>query len=125
MAEQQAEAGSAAQAGIEATELKTVLVCLGEHRRAVTFTSNGRKGDAKALLEAAGRVFSDVLDLQDDKQVLLQTQSHIWSGELRKRRAVIAPWSCQWTTVLHLSLLPSFIISFKALCLGHACSLDA
>ncbi len=81
MAEQQAEVGSAAQAGIEATEQKTVLVCLGEHRRAVTFTSNGRKGDAKALLEAAGRVFSDILDLQDDKQVLLQTQSHIWSGK--------------------------------------------
>ncbi len=81
MAEQQAEVGSGAQAGIKATDLKTVLVRLGEHRRAVTFTSNGRKGDAKALLEAASRVFSDGLDLQDDKQVLLQTQSHIWSGE--------------------------------------------
>ncbi len=61
-------------------DLKTVLVYFQEHRRPVTFRSG--TGDAKALLDAAGQVFADVLE--DDttlSRVLLQVKSEEWDGE--------------------------------------------
>ena len=57
---------------------KTVLVCVGEHKREVAFASDG-EDDKKTLLPAVRQAFSDVLS--GEEQLLLQIKREDWNGE--------------------------------------------
>ena len=69
------------------TRLKKVLVCLGERRREVSFAAGNEKedgGDVKALLDATGEVFADVLTSTSQgerEKLILQMKSEDWDGE--------------------------------------------
>ena len=58
---------------------KTVLVCLGERKRAVTFRSGGGN-EVESLLESVKEVYKDVLG-DKCEQLLLQSKSEKWQGE--------------------------------------------
>ena len=58
---------------------KTVLVCLGERKRTVTFRSGGGN-EVPSLLESVKEVFKDVL-ADKCEQLLLQSKSEKWQGE--------------------------------------------
>lgn len=65
------------------TPPKKVLVCFGERRREVTFSSGGGKeGDISSLLDAVAKVFADVLPAEDPThQLILQKKNEDWDGE--------------------------------------------
>ena len=58
-------------------EKKTVLACLGERKREVTFTAEGDK--MKALTDAIKRVYAD--KLQIDGELVIQLKDENWGGE--------------------------------------------
>ena len=70
--------------GSPAPVIKKVLVCFGERKREVTFTSATEKdGDVKAVMEAVSEVFADVLDSSDNptRDLILQIKNEAWNGE--------------------------------------------
>ncbi len=65
---------------------KTVLVCLGERKREVSFefsSDNIEDSEVKALLTQLGEVFSDVLSADKIRldQLVLQYKNEDWNGE--------------------------------------------
>ena len=73
---------------------KTVLVCFGERKREVTFSSESEKegADLEALLDEVKKVFDDVLAPEGitNKQLILQTKSEEWCGEFLDSRGQIS-----------------------------------
>ena len=63
---------------VASSSFKTVLVCLGEHKREVKVSVAGT--ERKQLEEAVCDVFSDVLD-QRGTSLLFQVKSEGWAGE--------------------------------------------
>ena len=63
---------------VAGSRYKTVLVCLGEHKREVKFSVTGT--EKKELEEAVFDVFADVLD-RDGTSLLCQVKSEGWAGE--------------------------------------------
>jgi len=60
------------------TPPKKVLVCFGERRREVTFSSGGGKeGDISSLLDAVAKVFADV-PAEDPMHQLSPTEKEMW-----------------------------------------------
>ena len=60
---------------------KTVLVCLGEHRRDVCFDCDSdATNERKKLQEAVAEVFRDVLP-EGASELLLQVKNESWAGE--------------------------------------------
>ena len=57
-----------------ADHTKTVLVCLGERKREVTFCSRNDENDRKTLLEETLKVYGDVLDSTSSGQNHLNLQ---------------------------------------------------
>ncbi len=70
-----------------ASVTKTVLVCLGERKREVSFScirsNEEEETDVKALLKKLGKVFCDVLSADKIRldQLVLQYKNEDWSGE--------------------------------------------
>ncbi len=67
---------------------KTVLVCFGEIRREVTFSSLSTatvdielSSDARELLKQIGVVFRDVITPESLGQVIVLLKNEDWSGE--------------------------------------------
>ena len=66
-----------------ADHTKTVLVCLGERKREVTFCSRNDENDRKTLLEETLKVYGDVLDSTSSGQnhLNLQLKREEWEGQ--------------------------------------------
>ena len=64
---------------------KTVLVCLGERKREVTFLSEASDSpanpDGKRCLKETCAVYSDILSEDDKEYLVLQHKSEHWNGE--------------------------------------------
>lgn len=63
---------------------KTVLVCLGERKREVTFCSRNDENDRKTLLEETLKVYGDVLGSTSSGQnpdLNLQLKREEWEGQ--------------------------------------------
>ena len=58
---------------------KSVLVCVGERKRAVSFSSPTGGGEKMRLLAAANQVFGDITHFEDD--AVVQVKSEAWGGE--------------------------------------------
>ena len=72
-----AESGVAVE---EKTELKQVLVCFGERKRAVEFSSGATvEAEKDSLLSAIREEYKDVLE--PESVIALQQKSEVWDGE--------------------------------------------
>ena len=64
----------------EKTELKQILVCFGERKRAVVFSSGPTvEAEKVSLLSAIKEEYKDVLE--PESNIVLQQKSEVWDGE--------------------------------------------
>ena len=60
---------------------KSVLVCVGERKRTVSWTVRDGEGDLDVLVEAVKAAYNDVYSPSPDEHLVLQIKSEDWNGE--------------------------------------------